>query len=306
MRLVVDARTSAFASLVDYAGVFPPASLTVGAAVEDYRAARASDAHWMLGRFLIRASQLHELAASATSTMARGESPWEVGVVFDMAPAQAASSASEFHAEMDPAMVVSAGEAKIADHSPSGIATLFTTVASVNPEIVPFLEVDREGGITDQVRSIGEVVATANRTGGAKVRCGGVTVDQFPSPEELGEFIVAAVQAKLPFKATAGLHQPVRHFDSELGVHRHGFVNILLATAAATAGEPQGTVIDILTESDPSTFRMSTAFGRWKDLTFPGSALRRVRQQRFIGYGSCDFDEPVEALTALGMIGEGS
>ena len=306
MRLVVDARTSALANLVDYAGVFPPASLSVRDAVAGYRAARESDAFWMLGRFLIRATQLEELAAAATSTMAKGEAPWDISVVFDSEASDAASRASEFHAEMGPAMVVSAAEARITDPSQHGIESLFWTVASINPEVVPFLEVERTEDIDSQVGGIAAAIAACGRTGGAKIRCGGVTADFFPSPQEVGDFIMTAVELRVPFKATAGLHQPFRHFDTELGLMRHGFLNILIATAAAAEGADRSTVVDIIADTDPDDFRLSAAFARWRDLAIPGSALRRVRQRSFIGYGSCDFTEPVDALNDLGMMGEGA
>lgn len=306
MRLVVDARTSALASLIDYAGVFPPASLSVDDAVAQYRTARQSESFWMLGRFLIRASQLEDLAASATGSMARGESPWEVSVVFDMGASEAASRASEFHTEMDPAMSVAAAEARIADTSPRAIRALFETLASINPQVVPFLEVDPASDIRGQLSRIKETATDMKRTGGTKLRCGGVTADLFPSAGSVAEFIVAAVDSDLPFKATAGLHQPFRHHDDVLGVMRHGFINLLMGTAAAAEGADIATVESIISEDDQDAFKLSAAFATWGSVSIPGSALRRVRQQRFIAYGSCDFDEPVTALRDLGMLGDGA
>lgn len=306
MRLVVDARTSAFAAFVDYAGLFPPASLTIEEAVEGYRRNRASPSSWVSGRFLIRASQLEQLAAVVTSTMRQGERPWEVGVVFDTPPAQAASKAAAFHGEMEPALTVAAAEARIDDPGLEAIRGLVTTIGSINPDVVAFLEVLRSADTRSQIASIGAVLEHASMAGGAKLRCGGVTADLFPSTEEVAEFISAAVDASVPFKATAGLHRPIRHFDEPLGVWRHGFVNLLIATAAAAAGEPDEVVHDIVRETDPDAFGISPAFATWKDLTFPGSALRRMRQNNFIAYGSCDFDEPIEALTDMSLLGDGA
>ncbi len=42
-----------------------------------------------------------------------------------------------------------------------------------------------------------------------------------------------------------------------------------------------------------------------RDIAIPGSALRRVRQKRFIAYDSCDFDEPIRALHDMKLLGEG-
>jgi hypothetical protein len=306
MRLVVDARTSAFAAFVDYAGLFPPASLTVEQAVAGYRENRTTSSGWVSGRFLVRASQLEELASVVTPTMTVDEGPWEIGVVFDTTPAEAASRAAAFHAEMEPALSVAAAETRITDPSHSGITALVTTIGSINPDVVAFLEVLRNADVRSQIDRIGSVLGAAGMAGGAKLRCGGVTSDLFPSTADVAAFISAAVDASVPFKATAGLHQPVRHFDAELDVWRHGFINLLIATAAATAGETDEIVHEIVREIDPEAFAISPAFAKWKDLRFPGSAIRRMRQRNFIAYGSCDFDEPIESLTAMSLLGDGA
>lgn len=305
MRLVVDARTSAFAALVDYGGVLPPASLTVNEAVEGYRQARGSEASWVAGRFVIRASQLEELGAVAMATMITGEDPWQISVIFDLDPPQSAYLAAAFHAEMEPAMTVSAAEAQIIDPTIDGIERLFTTVGSINPDVVAFLEVTRSANVEGQIRAIADIIKRSGRVGGAKLRCGGPTADLFPTAEEVAAFIAAAVDTDVPFKATAGLHQPVRHFDADLSVFRHGFLSVLMATAAAAGGAPIGTLIEILSETDRGAFAVSPAFATWRDITIPGSALRRVRQKRFIAYDSCDFDEPIRALRDMQLLGEG-
>jgi hypothetical protein len=306
MRLVVDARTSAFAAFVDYAGLFPPASLTVEEAVAGYRMSRTSSSAWVSGRFLVRASQLEELASVVTPILTVDDGPWEIGVVFDTSPAVAASQAAAFHAEMEPALAVAAAEVRIADPSRAGIQALVTTVGSINPDVVAFLEVLRSADVRSQIDAIGAALLEAGRGGGAKLRCGGITADLFPSTEEVAAFIYAAVDASVPFKATAGLHQPIRHFDESLDVWRHGFVNLLIATAAATAGEREEVVHEIVAETDPDSFAISPAFASWRDLRFPGSAVRRMRQHNFVAYGSCDFDEPVTALADMSLLGDGT
>ncbi|HEY2250053.1 MAG TPA: hypothetical protein VGH74_03290, partial [Planctomycetaceae bacterium] len=48
---------------IDYAGMFPPAGLSLVQAIELYRRHRSSPASWMLGRFVVPAAQLADLAA---------------------------------------------------------------------------------------------------------------------------------------------------------------------------------------------------------------------------------------------------
>lgn len=306
MRLVLDARTAAFAALIDYAGLFPPASLSVEQAVGEYRRIRAQDHQWVVGRFLCRASQLTDLAGVATSTFRSGDAPWEIGVIFDLGPGESAALSNDFHAEMDPAMSITATEAKLDESTPHAVELLLDAMLSVAPDVVPYIEVDRKEPIGEQVGFIASALRDRRRVGGAKIRCGGITPDLFPAPQEVAIFIAACADQRLPFKATAGLHAPIRHFDDALGIERHGFVNILLAGALAEAGANIDTLEEVVADANPDSFSISVAFASWRDLEVPGSAIRRMRRTGFISYGSCDFDEPIEALEQLGFLGGGS
>lgn len=306
MRLILDARTASFAALIDYAGLFPPASLGMADAVATYRRARKSRTRWVAGRFLCQASRLEELAGVLMATFTIGEDPWEIGVVFDMDHGRAASLAQTFHAEMQPAAVIASAEAKPAGRTAMSFSTLVDTLASIQPEAVTFIEVFRPGPFEDQIEAIAVALRQRGRVGGVKLRCGGADASMFPDSETVSLFILSATDAKLPFKATAGLHRPVRYFDAGLGVWHHGFINILVAAAGAEAGHSIEMLTDIIDETDTGAFKVSTAFVTWRDLSIPGPAMRRVRTQGFVGYGSCDFFEPIEALESLSFLGDGT
>lgn len=64
-------------NLIDYAGLFPPAELTMAEAVRNYAAYRHSEHNWMLGRFIVPASRLQEFEQAAASCWPRdGEETW--------------------------------------------------------------------------------------------------------------------------------------------------------------------------------------------------------------------------------------
>jgi len=55
---VNDARRALLAGLWDYAGVFPPAELPLGEALEEWRRIRASDDAWLVNRLVVRSEHV--------------------------------------------------------------------------------------------------------------------------------------------------------------------------------------------------------------------------------------------------------
>jgi hypothetical protein len=135
---------------------------------------------------------------------------------------------------------------------------------------------------------------------GAKLRCGGLTTEAFPSVDEVVEFLVAAAASRVPFKATAGLHHPVRHMDAATGFMMHGFLNILAAAALAPRGG-RSMLERVVAEDDPRAFHFEDAAMCWGDERIELGELESSRRTAFVAYGSCSFSEPVEDLEALGV-----
>jgi len=306
MRLVLDARTAAFGGLIDYAGLFPPASKLIDEAVADYARLRSEDSRWIVGKFLCRASELEKLAAAAVRHMRRGDVPWEVGAIFDMGPGVAAMLVNDFQTEMSPALSVTSVEAKTPRPDGDAIATTVESIGALDTDTAIFVEVVRGQSMGPQIEAIAVNLRSRGLRGGAKLRCGGLTALDFPTVEEVTDFLWTATNEQLPFKATAGLHQPIRHFDTDPDVWRHGFVNLLVASVACNEGADTETIGAIVAESDPGAFTVSAAAARWRDVYLPGSAIRRSRRNGLIAYGSCDIDEPISALADLNFLGGGT
>ncbi len=306
MRLILDARTAAFAALVDSAALLSPTPLSMEDAVLAYRRGLAGSRAWMSGRFLCRASQLSELAAVATTSFVAGDQPWEIGVIFDLSPGESAALASDFRAEMDPVMTVAATEACLDDPTTQGIHRLFDALLSPAPAVVPFVEVDHSGTLGGQIALIADALSSRNRVGGAQIRIGGPSVSSLPTSGEVAEFIMAATARKLPFKLAGSLHRPIRHFDESINDDRHGLVNLVVASALAGTGESRETVEAVVAETDPEAFSLSVAFARWRSYEVTGAALRRMRQSGLISSASHSLEEPVEALAGLSFLGEGA
>ena len=131
----------------------------------------------------------------------------------------------------------------------------------------------------------------------AKYRTGGVEASAFPSETELAAFISAALDRELPFKCTAGLHRAVRNTVEDTGHEQHGFLNVLLATRASLDGATDEEAAEILAERDAEKVAARVA-----EL---GDAKRASTRDWFVSFGSCSITEPIEDLTALGLLPKG-
>lgn len=120
----------------------------------------------------------------------------------------------------------------------------------------------------------------------AKVRCGGATTPRIP---DLAELVAACRRLGVPFKATAGLHHPLRSGDE------HGFLNLL---AAAVFGYEE----DALAEEDPSAFGLTAEAFSWRDREAAADEIARVRRELFVSFGSCSAQEPIDGLRMLGLL----
>ena len=256
-RDITGARHALLAGLIDHATLFPPASLPLDAALEVDRAARATPYAWMLNRFLVPASQLPLLPAAFDPPL---------GVIVDVDELPPLSAQVEVvEARLERAAAV------------EGVA------ARVFLEVWPGDEAKLD--------------AVAVRGAGAKVRCGGATPDMFPSPAELAHFICGCRDRGLAFKATAGLHHPIRD-----GI-AHGFLNLLGAALVAHAdgAEPRA-LTEVLLEEDAGAFSVTDEAFTVRGRAYGAEAVSSARERLFVGYGSCSFSEPTEDLKALGIL----
>jgi len=158
--------------------------------------------------------------------------------------------------------------------------------AQIDPEVLfdvapeVYYELPLRDDVSFRILQIGELGLRA------KVRCGGSVL---PSVPALAEFVQACRRLEIPFKATAGLHQPVRSGDD------HGFLNLL---AAAVFGDEE----EALAEEDPSAFGVTPEAFEWNGREASADEIARVRRELFVGFGSCSAQEPIDGLRALGML----
>jgi hypothetical protein len=111
---------------------------------------------------------------------------------------------------------------------------------------------------------------------------------------------VAARAHDVPWKATAGLHHPVRGMHD--GTVMHGFLNLFIAGIALQAEALDAARIgEVLAEEDPRAFVIDPTHIGWQDVRVEAEAVAAARE-RCVSFGSCSFDEPVDDLRELGIL----
>jgi hypothetical protein len=277
-------------SIVDYAGTFPPAKLSLAQSVSSYVRYRAGVHAWMLGRFILPAGKLPEFEELAPPVRAGAGTPWPLSLVLSSEAASEIDQIPRFNEKW-------AGRAEIAAvEIPSLEPSKIGPVVDRLPDAVEaFLEVP----IGPNLEATAAAIAAAGAS--AKIRTGGVIADAFPSSVDLARFMRACLEAKISFKATAGLHHAVRGrypltYDPDSPVAQmHGFLNVCVAAAVVRQGEGSDAE-EILEESSAQAFRFTPDGIAWRDRIIPAADLDETRRHFFRSFGSCDFQGPAEEL----------
>lgn len=273
----------AFRHLVDDAAVFPPGLAPLPRAVAEHAVHLASDHAGLIGPFVVASTALEELAALAEPAL------FPDGLRVSLVAGAAAVPAALTALGATGRLVLAALEVRPGPDRP--VAGQIDELAALDPPGTVYVEVPRPGD-----PEWGASLAAVARHGfRLKFRTGGTEAAAFPTEDELAAWIHAAVAAGTPFKCTAGLHHAVRHTAPATGFEHHGYLNVLLATARARAGEGLPAVRSALAARDPQALAAAVTA-----LPEEGAAAARTA---FTSYGSCSVLEPLQDLGALGLLG---
>ncbi len=288
---------------IDYAGLFPPAGLGMAAAVADYASYRDGAQAWALGRFVVPATRIAEFESAAAGLLPPSPSPssWRVAALLGADPAADLHALGEFNCRH-----AAEGEGAVSADVVEGKADSVEAVELILGRVPAYLQAYVEVPIG---RDPAPLVAAIGRAGGrAKVRTGGITTDAFPATADLVRFIRACLSAKVPFKATAGLHHPLRadyrltyEPDSACGT-MFGFLNVFLTTAFMAAGLDDRQAGLLLEERDRDSIRFDDSGVEWGGRRLGLDEIRRSREAGIVSFGSCSFTEPIGDLESLGLL----
>jgi hypothetical protein len=298
--------------LIDYAGLFPPARLTLDQAIRNYARYRREDDAWMLGRFVVPAIRLEELEPYhdelfrqsppfAFSVLGRGGATLPEFLANLRTDLHDIAAFRKRHGERVSVDVLEVRlPADLTDpRLPESAESLYKT-SRVFPaiDLLAFFESpDQPEGLLEQLGRL-----PVDHVG-FKMRCGGLEVAAFPSSRQIAAALCGSLDAGVPFKATAGLHHPLPRFDAAVKARMHGFINVFLAGALMHARDLTAEEIHPLLEDDrPQHFAFNNKGASWRTLRATTKEIAAAREDFVLSFGSCSFDEPRADLRALGWL----
>lgn len=288
------ARRAVLEGLVDYAGLFPPAGLPMAEAVANYAAYQRRADHWALGRFVVPVARLGEFeqAIATLGDEARLGARWPLTALLGAdlaADAEALAAFRARHLHAGPEVLSLEGKAE----SPARVRAL---AAQFGEGYEVFVELP----LGPDTSALMEAVLEAGLR--AKVRMGGTTAADFPPPDAVLRFLTSAARHLVAFKATAGLHHPVRrdapltYASGSASTVMYGYLNLLAAATTLWRGGTREEAERWLTLADAADLRVGVAGLAWRGQRLGADDLAATRREFFRSIGSCSFTEPLEEI----------
>lgn len=267
-----------FAGLCDDAAIFPPGNLPLQEAVPAHLRHRAAIHGSVVGPLVVAQADLPELTSLTGGLVERS---------LELAVTSPLSAVDGVPARVDqiPATWLTSVEVSLpTDASTADLMPALEEFRRAHPDLVVWVEVPRDHRRDPVLQLLPGIGCLA------KFRTGGVRPDLYPDETELASSVKAAVGAGVPFKATAGLHHAVRNTDPDTGFEQHGFLNLLVATSAATSGADRDTVATLLADRDGNRIAERVR-------GIPTSA-----REWFRSFGTCSITDPLTELAQLDLL----
>lgn len=315
--------------IIDYAGLFPPADLSLDTSIQKYSSYRKSEDAWMLSRFIIPAARLSELEPYreilfqesppfAFSVLGKGT---ETVSEYRKQLEDVIRNIEQFHETHGDRVTTEILEIKLPREAvfasdPELMMNIFSETAKRfdASEKLPnnlFFEGFFDKNWKKEIRLVLEVMNRHNQGFegntlqelGFKLRCGGVEAHMFPSVEQVAFTLNRAREYNLPMKCTAGLHHPIRHYADSVQTKMHGFFNVFGGAMLGYAHDlSDEELAEIIREQDPEHFSFTDEGFHWKNKTVSTKDITELREVALISFGSCSFDEPREDLEKLELL----
>ncbi len=278
-------------NLIDYAGLFPPAGLSMSDAIAKYADYLKGEFAWVLGRFVLPGSRLPEFAQAQSAI--QPSTPWRLSCLLGSERDSDFSAIRQFNDRDD--TIVDSVETKA-----ESIEQVSRVMATVPGSMKVYFEVPPGCPL--------ELISAIQKSGArVKIRTGGLIPESIPPTHAVASALVKFASVRVAFKATAGLHHALRCFKpltyepNAPTATMHGFLNVFLAAALAYQGT-SAKVAAILDSDRAEQLHFGDGEAQFADVTILTDQIRIMRERFGISFGSCSFEEPIEDLRTLRLL----
>lgn len=272
--------------VLDYAGIFPPAQLSVADASAQYLRARRSEHGWMLGACVVSSNRLPEIDPAVMR---------DVPLSIVMAKTSAAAVDALLRG-------VGALHIDALEFPPSSVDDICAAAAAAPPAMRLFFEVPADAHVERRLDGIADAHAFA------KIRTGGVAAAAFPQDTFVYRFLKACANRQLACKATAGLHHavtgayPLTYEPQSATATMYGFLNVCLAAVLVHLDAPEADAVALLRDSSATAIEHGDDDVAWRGYRVTPADAAATRERLFLSFGSCSVQEPIDDLTRLHLI----
>lgn len=298
--------------LIDYAGLFPPARLSLDQAIRNYARYRQDSDAWMLGRFIVPAARLEDLEPYHEELFAVNP-PFVFSVLSRGGGSLAEILANlredlrdiaAFRKRHGNRVTVDVLEIRLPPdlvdpQLPEAALNLYKTLR-IFPivDLFPFCEAP---GRSEELLEL--FAQLPGERVGFKLRTGGLEASAFPNSGQIAAALHGCLNAGVVFKATAGLHHPLPRFDAGVQARMHGFINVFFAGVLAYCRNlPAEQICGLLDDDQPRHFAFNNKGASWQKHRCSTAEIAAARRDFVRSFGSCSFDEPRADLRALGWL----
>lgn len=304
--------------LIDYAGMFPPASLGIYNSYSNFLRYYDSSYSWMLSRFIIPAVKLSDLGDIYSNFDVTKKVPLAVLLTGDESSKKFLDVlkndlklVNDFLANHEDRVILEAFETKLPAELYSDLKSIkefLTQVSSLlekklKTKVEVFFESPPDINMPTLIDALTEFNKENNCNYGYKLRTGGIEPSAFPDAGQISTVLKICRNHEVPLKFTAGLHHPLRQYDDSVKTSMHGFLNIFTAGIInCTHDINRHEIQEILLDENIDDFEFHENYFQWKNLVVLNSSIDETRKKYLLSFGSCSFEDPVEDLKELEIL----
>lgn len=322
-----DSKRALLGNLIDYAGTFPPAALTLEKSlVEAAEHGTALKQPWLYSKMALKLEDLKKLSPKVLGAATADNFQWMFTALGSAVKDEISSAEFAALLEWDSREMLrinsrgfDASSRYWVTHYETRLPKELTagkTVSAINDFLKPALdrwlntvgatiqpcfEISLEGKWEMTLSSVCEVLARfagdleeGEFHPGIKVRTGGQVI---PSSAQLASVLAACAEHGLRFKATQGLHSALPH-DKE-----HGFVNVFGALSLVFGlGMEKFPVTEIqkcLESHSARDFSFGATHFTWASHALDIDGIEAARKRHTGSFGSCSLQEPDDSLAEV-------